>query len=125
MGELVGNDARQFIARKHVQQAGRDGHRGMRGVSPGRERVRLRVVHEIDTRHGQSSAIGEPGHHVNQFRRRMLVDLLGAVDRQHHPVAIPVGKEIHRSGEQEGDQGAVRSTDQVADPHEQGGQPGE
>ena len=34
VGELVGNDARQFIARKHVQQASRDGHRGMRGISP-------------------------------------------------------------------------------------------
>lgn len=62
---------------------------------------------------------------MKELRRRMLVDLLGAVHRKHEPVSIPVGEEIHRGGDEEGDQGAIRSADQVADPHEQGRQPSE
>ena len=52
----------------------------------------------------------------------MLIDLVGAVQRQHEPVAVPVGKEIGRGRNEEGNQGAAPSPEQVADPHEQGRQ---
>jgi len=62
---------------------------------------------------------------MHQLRRRLLVDLLRAMHRQHDPVAIPIREEVHRSGDEEGDHRAIRSPDQVADSHEQGCQPGE
>jgi hypothetical protein len=74
------------FAREHVKQLGR-------------ECIRLRVVHKIEARHWQPFAIGQLRHDVEKIRRRVLVDLLGAVHRQHEPIGVPVGQEIHRGSD--------------------------
>jgi hypothetical protein len=50
----------------------------------------------------------------------MLIDLVGAVHRQHEAVGFPVCEEIRHGSDQEGNQGAARSANKVADLHEQG-----
>jgi hypothetical protein len=50
---------------------------------------------------------------------------MGVVHRQHQLVRIPVAGEVHDSGDEEGDHGAACAADEVADPHEQGGEPGQ
>jgi len=55
----------------------------------------------------------------------MLVDFLGALRRQDELIGIPIGHEICGGGEKKRDQRTVRSADQIADQHEQGGQASE
>ncbi len=124
MRQLVRDHAGEFFTVQHLQQAGRHRHRGVMGIAPGRERVGLRIIHQIDLRHRQLRAARKLGHHPEQFRRAALIDLLGTVHRQHHAVRVPVGKHICRGGDHQRHHGAARSADQIADPHEQGRQPG-
>ena len=125
MGELVGDHAGDFLAREHLQQAGRRRHRRVLGVASGCECIGLRIVHEIDPRHGQAGAAGEILHEVHEVGGRGLVDLMGVVHRQHQLVRIPVAGEVHAGGDEERDHGAACAADEVADPHEQGGEPGQ
>ena len=106
-----------------LEQAGRHRDGGVLRVAPGREGVGLRVVHHEDARHRQAGALRQLVHHAHQIGRGALVDLLGAVHRQHHLVGVPVGEEVHAGRDQQRDDGAAAAADQVADTHEQGRQP--
>ena len=123
--KFVRDDSRKFIARKHAEQPGCDCDGTMLRIAPGGEGIRLRIVHHKDARHRKLSALGEFGHHVNEFGGGVLVDFLGALRRQHKLVGIPVRYEIRRRGDKEGDHRTARSADQIADQHEQGGQTSE
>jgi hypothetical protein len=101
------------------QEPGRRRDGGMIRITSGCESVRLRIIHKINAEHRQPGAVGQFGHDMNELRRRALVDLLGAVHREHQLVGIPVGEEIHRRSDEERGQGAARSTEQIADRHEQ------
>ena len=93
------------------------------GVAPGRERVGLRIVHQVDARHRQAGALRQLAHQAHELGRGPLVDLVGAVHRQHELVGVPVGEQVHAGGDQQGDHGAGLAADQEADTHEQGGEP--
>src|SRR5262249_27135931 len=67
--------------------------------------------------------LGECADHVEQVRRARLVDLLGAVHRQHHPVGIPVAEQVHRGRDHERDHRAGLAAEQKAYAHEQGREP--
>ena len=47
----------------------------MRGIAAGGERVRLRVVHQIDARHGKPGACRQLADDAHEIGRRALVDL--------------------------------------------------
>jgi len=114
--------ARGFVARQRVEQAGvhRDG--SVLRVTAGRERIRLRVVDDVDARHRQAGTAGEPMHQRIEVGRGTRVNLLGAVHRQHHLVGIPVGEQVHARRDYQRDRRAARSADQVTNAHEQRGQ---
>ena len=52
MSELVRDHTGHFLAREHLQQSGGHRHGRMLRIAPGRKRVWLRIVHDIDARHG-------------------------------------------------------------------------
>ena len=93
-------------------------------IAAGRERIRLRIVDDVDARHRQAGAARELLHQRVEVGRGARVDLLGAVHRQHHPVRVPVGEQVHARRDDERDHRAARAADQVADAHEQRGQSG-
>src|SRR5262245_38633731 len=125
VGKFMGNDARNLVAREHVEQPARSYDRCILRITPGGECVRLWIVHNIDARHWQPRAIGQFSDDVNELSRRTLVDFLGAVHRQYEPVGIPVGDEIHCGSDEERYQSTIRSPDQIADHHKQASQPSE
>ena len=55
---FVRHHAAQFSRRQKLQDAGGRRHRGMRGIAPGGKGVGLRLVDEIDARHGQPGVLG-------------------------------------------------------------------
>jgi hypothetical protein len=125
VAELVGEHASDFLARKYLQQSGRHRHRRVLGVASGCECIGLRIVHEINARHGQAGAAREILHQVHELGGRGLIDLVGVMHRQHQLVRIPVAGEVHDGGDEERDHGAACAADEVAHPHEQGGEAGQ
>ena len=57
--ELWGDHAGKLFPRYGVYQAGGHGDRRILRIAAGGERVRLRVVHNIDLRHGQPGIGGD------------------------------------------------------------------
>ena len=122
MGKLVSDHARNLLAAKHLEQPGGDRDRRVLRIASGRERVGLRIVHQIDARHRQAGAARQLVHQPHQVGGVVLVDLTGAVHRQHQLVGIPIAQKIHRGRDEQRDHGAALSADEVADTHEQGGE---
>src|SRR5262245_65883646 len=53
-------------------------------------------------------------HEVDQLRRALAVDLMGAVHREHRAVRAPISEAIGRGGNDERDHGARVTADQIA-----------
>ena len=69
MAEFMGHDAGDLVAGEHLQQAGGGADGGMLGVAAGGEGIGLRVVGDIDARHGQVGARGKVADEAVEFRR--------------------------------------------------------
>jgi hypothetical protein len=91
----------------------RDG--GVLGVAPGREGVRRRVIDEVDARHREFGPLGQFGDDLVEFRGIGGGDLFRARHLQGDLVAEPVGPEVHRDGEDEGDDHPARPADRATD----------
>ena len=59
VGDLMGDHATHLVSVEAVEQAGGDADHGMTLVSPGRERVRLRVGRHEQSRCGKACAPGQ------------------------------------------------------------------
>ena len=119
MRQLVADDPGELLAGKLAEDAGRRRDGGVLRVASGREGVRLRIVDHVDLGHRQSGAAGELAHDVVKLRRRALVDLARLVQAKHELVGVPVAEKVHAGGDEEGDEGAGRAADQIADAHEE------
>ncbi len=119
MRQLMCHHAGHLFARQLLQEprGGRDG--GVLRVAAGGKGVRLRVVDDVDLRHRQAGPPGKLLHDRIIFRRRARVDFARTVHAQDQLVGVPVAEQIHGRRDQEGNQRAVRATDQIADAHEQ------
>ena len=103
MAELVRHDAGDLLARQRLEEAGGGADGGMLRVAAGGEGVRLRVVGDVDARHGQAGAGGEVADDAVELRRAPLVDLAGAGHGEDQLVGVPVGEEVQPGGDQERD----------------------
>ena len=125
MRELVGEHAGDLLAREHLQQPGRHRDRGVLGIAAGSERIGLRIVHDVDARHRQAGVLRQLAHQAHEIGRGPLVHLLGIVHGEDELVRVPIAGEVHGAGDEQRDDGAALAADEIADPHEQGGQPGQ
>ena len=123
VGELVGDHARNFVAVERVDKAGAHCDRGMLGVAPGGERVGLRVVHDVDARHGDARALREIAHELDQLGRGAGIDLPRSMQGEHELVRIPIAHEVHDGCNQQRHDRAARAADEKTDSHEQGREP--
>ena len=103
MGELVGHHPGDLVAGERLEEAGGGADGGMLGVATGSKGVWLRIVGDIDTRHGQAGPGGQVANDVIELGRASLVHLAGAGHGKHHLVGVPVGKEVQAGGDDEGD----------------------
>ncbi len=118
MADLVRQHPGELLLVHRLHQTGGHRDRGVLGVAAGGEGVRLRILHDIDARHRHACGGGELPHERVELRRRALVDLARAVHGEHHLVGVPIGEEVHRSGNKEGGDHARLAADQEPDPHE-------
>ena len=117
VGELVAEHSAQLALAQELQDAGGCRDRRVFGVAAGGEGVRLRFVYEIDTRHRKICRVCELANRAIELRRRALVDLLCAIEPQHHLVGEPVRPEIDACAEHEREQhAATTAQDQRDDP---------
>ena len=122
MGELMAQHAGDLLRRQQAHEAGVDGDGGMLRIAAGGEGVGLIVVDHVDLGHRQAGALGEIAHQGIELRGARLVDLPRAIHGQHHAVGIPIGEEVHRQGDEEGDDHALAPGDEIADGDEDPGE---
>ena len=77
------------------------------GFRPGRERVRLGVVRDVEPRHGDAGSCGEVAHDGVVLRRLLLGDLLRSGGGDGQLVAEPVGAADEHEGDDEPDDQAL------------------
>ena len=122
--KLVREHAGKLVTVQPLEEPGGDRDGGMLGIAPGGEGVRLRIVHDVDLGHGQPGVRREPPHQPVKLGRRALVHLARAVHGQHHPVGVPIGEQVHRRGDEKGDNHAGLAANQITDAHEERGHGG-
>ncbi len=118
MADLVRQHAGELLLVHRLQQTSGDCERRVLRVAAGGEGIGLRIFHDVDPWHWHSGGGGELLHEHVELRRRALVDRARAVHREHHLVGVPIGEEVHRPGNEEGDDHAGLAADQEPDPHE-------
>ena len=70
MRELVSEDCAQFPAREQLKNAGGRGNGGVLRVATGRKGIGLRLVDEVDPRHGKARTLRQFGDNLDQLRCR-------------------------------------------------------
>ena len=118
VGQFVGHDTGHFRFTELVQETGGRGHGGIFRVTPGGKGIGLRIVDQVDLGHRQSGPFGKMANHGVQPWRRRCVDFLRIVHAQNHLVGIPEREEIHRGGEDQGQDCAAGTADKVSHTHE-------
>ena len=78
------------------KQARGGGDRRVLRVAPGGKRIGLRIVDEIDPRHGKARTLAEIAHHMHQLGGGALVNLHRVMGGERQPVRVPIGEEVGR-----------------------------
>ena len=107
VAHLVADDALQLLAVHLLEEPGRGRDRGVLRISSGRERVRRRVVDDVDLRHRYAGSQAHLGDDVHE-----LLVLIGRIgDRhllrtgagEHQPISAEVGADAHHHRDDHGD----------------------
>ena len=124
--ELMRDHAGEFLAAERLHQA-RWSRRPPRSRGCGRSQRHWAGLRPSRTRAASAGrrATASSATRSKSSGALLLVDLMGAVHRQHHAVRVPVGEQIGRGRDHERDQGAAGAADQIADAHEQAGETGQ
>ena len=91
--ELVADDPLELLAVELLQEAGGDGDRGVLRVAPGGERIRRRVIDEVDPRCRDAGRHRQLVHHVDQLGRLLVGHLVCLRSAQDESVAREVGRD--------------------------------
>jgi len=97
----------------------------MLGIAARGEGIGLGIVHDVDARHRQAGAAGQPGDDAVVLAAGAFIHLLGAIHAQHHLVGLPQAEHVHRQCDEKGDDHAGLPADYRAHGHEDARQRGE
>src|SRR4051794_31553506 len=92
--KLMRDHASKLLPTKGMHEASSDGYGGVLRIAASCKGVRLRLVNEEHTRRWQTGARRQLGHKIVKIGRGCTVDLVGAVQRKHNPVRVPVGEQV-------------------------------
>ena len=115
--QFMGDDTLELDPVHLLEQSGGDRDRRVLGVAAGRERVRCRVVDDVDARLGEPPGDAQALDEVVQALVLLGIGRSGAAHRERDSVGLPVRDERHGPGDDEGDD---REHDPVPDQHADG-----
>ena len=103
MSKFVADDASDLFAAEPVKKARRRANCRVLRISSRGERIRLRAVHYINSRHRQAGMLRQLLHNGHKFRRTTLVHFVRVVHREHEFVGVPVTEQVSRSSDDKRD----------------------
>ena len=115
----MGEDAAELALVEDLEDPLRHRDRRVLGVPPGRKRVRLSHVGDVDRGHRKVAGLRELPDDPVELGRLLLGHRLRLRGRDRDPRGVPVHREVEDERQTERDEAAARPSDRVADQHEQ------